>query len=156
VFLDQLADVYHAEKQLTKVLPKLAKAAKSSDLKTAFESHLEETKNHVTRLERVFKSLDESIHSKPCKAMKGLVAEGGEILSENKGTAALDAALIIAAQKVEHYEIATYGGLRSWARQMGHTEAASLLNETLAEEKAADEKLTDIALEVVNAQAQDD
>jgi ferritin-like metal-binding protein YciE len=154
LFLDQLADMYSAEKQLTKALPKMAKAAKSPELREAFESHLEETRNQMTRLEEVAKSLDETLKSKTCKAMKGLIEEADEILEEMKGSTALDAALIIAAQKVEHYEIATYGGLCAWAQRMGHEEAVDLLNESLAEEKSADEKLTDIAESSANEEAQ--
>jgi ferritin-like metal-binding protein YciE len=154
LFLDQLADIYNAEQQLVKALPKLAEAAKTSELRAAFESHLEETKNHVTRIERVAQSLDESLKSKTCKAMQGLIEEGSEIMTENEDSGALDAALIMAAQKVEHYEIATYGGLCAWAEEMGHEEAVHLLSETLDEEKAADEKLTSIAEETANSEAE--
>lgn len=145
LFLDELADILHAERQLTKALPKMAKAAKSEELTTAFESHLAETENQIKRLEQVFASLDEPVKSKECKAMKGLLEEGKEMMEEMKDSPALDAALIAAAQKVEHYEIASYGTVCAWAEKMGHDEAVELLTETLDEEKAADEKLTAIA-----------
>jgi ferritin-like metal-binding protein YciE len=154
LFLDELADMYHAEHQLVKALPKMAKAAESDELKTAFENHLQETENHVSRLDQVFASLDEKARSKKCKAMHGLVEEAEEILKENKDSTALDAALISAAQKVEHYEIASYGTLAAWAEQMGHDEALLLLKETLGEEKAADEKLSELALYRANLKAE--
>jgi ferritin-like metal-binding protein YciE len=154
LFLDELADIYNAEQQLTKALPKLAKAAESDELREAFETHLEETEEHISRLEQVAEHLDESIKRKTCQAMKGLVEEGEEIMKEQKDTSALDAALIAAAQKVEHYEIATYGTLVTWAEQMGHDEAVELLNETLDEEKNADEKLTSVAESIANERAQ--
>jgi len=150
LFLDELADLMSAETQLTKALPKMAKAAQSEELREAFESHLEETENHVNRLKEAFESLDEKPRSKTCKAMKGLVEEGSELMQELKGSSAIDAGLIAAAQKVEHYEIASYGTVRTWAEQMGHSEAARLLEETLDEEKAADDKLTDIAEQSAN------
>jgi ferritin-like metal-binding protein YciE len=154
LFLDELADLLSAETQLTKALPKLAKAAKSEDLAEAFRSHLEETKNHVSRLQAVFSSLGEKAKSKTCKAMKGLVEEGSEILDEWSDTDAGDAGLIAAAQKVEHYEIASYGTVCAWAKQMGHNEALDLLQQTLAEEKSADEKLTEIAEDSANQSAE--
>jgi ferritin-like metal-binding protein YciE len=153
LFLDELADLLNAETQLTKALPKMAKAAQSPELRDAFESHLAETEGHVERLKEVFTSLGEKPKTKTCKAMKGLVEEGSELMTEQKGTSVIDAALIAAAQKVEHYEIASYGTVRAWAEQMGHSEAVSLLDETLAEEKAADEKLTAIAEESANAKS---
>lgn len=153
LFLDELADLLNAETQLTKALPKMAKAAQSEELTEAFQSHLEETENHITRLKEVFESLEEKVKSKTCKAMKGLVEEGSELMQELKGSSALDAGLIAAAQKVEHYEIASYGSVRAWAEQMGHSEAVKLLDETLEEEKAADEKLTEIAEELANQKA---
>jgi ferritin-like metal-binding protein YciE len=153
LFLDELADLLNAETQLTKALPKMAKAAQSEELAEAFRSHLAETETHVDRLKQVFASLDEKVKTKTCKAMKGLVEEGSELMEELKGSSAIDAGLIAAGQKVEHYEIASYGSVRAWAEQMGHTEAVSLLEETLAEEKAADEKLTDIAENVANKSA---
>jgi len=154
LFLDELADVYNAEQQLTKALPKMAKAAKNEELREAFQQHLEETENHISRLDQVFESLGESMKRKKCKGMEGLVEEGEEIISEQKNTNALDAGLIISAQKVEHYEIAAYGSLCSWAEQMGHDDAVELLKETLEEEKTTDEKLTEIAENIANTQAE--
>ena len=154
LFLDQLADAFSAEQQLTKALPKMAKLAQSEELRSAFESHLEETREQVTRLQEVAKTLDESLKKKTCAAMKGLIEEADEIAAEQKDSSALDAALIAAAQKVEHYEIATYGTLIAWGQRMGHDEAVELLEETLEEEKAADEKLTSIAESVANQRAQ--
>ncbi len=150
LFLDELADILNAERQLTKALPKMAKAAASEELREAFENHLNETKTHVTRLQEVFKSLGESRQDKKCKAMEGLLEEGEDLMEQMKDSSALDAALIAAAQKVEHYEIASYGTVIAWAAQMGHEETQALLEETLAEEKAADEKLTGIAENVAN------
>lgn len=152
LFLDELADLLSAETQLTKALPKMAKAAQSEELAEALRSHLTETENHVERLKEVFASLDEKVKTKTCKAMKGLIEEGSELLEELKGSSALDAGIIAAGQKVEHYEIASYGSVRAWAEEMGHTEAADLLQETLDEEKAADEKLTEIAEHSANKQ----
>ena len=154
LFIDELADVYSAEQQLLKALPKMAKAANSTELQEAFESHLEETQEHVSRLEQIFKSLGETLKRKKCKAMEGLVEEGEEIMEEFEDSAALDAALIAAAQKVEHYEIASYGTLRTWAELLDHQDAVSLLEETLEEEKAADEKLTGVAESVANVRAE--
>jgi len=145
-FLNELADLYDAEKQLLKALPKMAKAASEEDLKEAFESHLEETQGHIERLEQVFDIFEQPAKGKKCKAMQGLVEEADELIKENEG----DAALICAAQKVEHYEIASYGSLVAWARVLGEEQAAELLEETLDEEKAADEKLTSIAETAVN------
>jgi ferritin-like metal-binding protein YciE len=154
LFLDQLGDIYDAEQQLTRTLPKLAKTAKNDELREAFEQHLEETENHVSRLDQVFESLGESMKRKKCKGMEGLIEEGEEVISEQKNSDALDAGLIISAQKVEHYEIAAYGSLCSWAAQMGHNDALELLKQTLEEEKAADEKLTEVAENVANTQAE--
>ena len=154
LFLDELADMYSAEQQLTKALPKMAKAAESDELRQAFEEHLEDTQNQITRLEQVFQSLGESMKRKTCKAMQGLVEEGGEIMEEQKGSSAIDAALISAAQKVEHYEIASYGTLCTWAGQMGHEEALDLLRENLDEEEGADERLTQIAESGANWRAE--
>ena len=154
LFLDQLADMYNAEQQLTKALPKMAKAAQSGELREAIESHLEETEEHVTRLERAAQSLNETLKRKTCPAMKGLIQESEDLVKEQKNTAALDAAIIAAAQKVEHYEIATYGTLATWAEQMGHDEAARLLRQTEEEESAADEKLTSVAENIANERAQ--
>jgi ferritin-like metal-binding protein YciE len=150
LFLDELADILSAEQQLIKALPKMAAAATSEELTAAFESHLAETEYHITRLEQVFTSLDEPVQSKECKAMKGLLEEGKDLMEEMAGSSALDAALIAAAQKVEHYEIASYGTLRAWAEKMGHDEAAEFLAATLDEEKVANEMLTAIAENSVN------
>ena len=154
LFLEELADVYNAEQQLTKALPKIARNCQSDELREAIESHLEETQQHVSRLEEVAQSLDESIKRKTCAAMQGLVKEGEEIMREQKDSSALDAAIIAAAQKVEHYEIASYGTLVAWAERMGHDQATELLRETLEEEKAADEKLTSVAESIANERAQ--
>lgn len=145
LFLDELADLFHAEKQLTKALPKMAKAANSEELAEAFRSHLAETEIHVRRLTQVFASVDAPAKAKTCEAMKGLLEEGAEIMRDLKNSSALDDGLIAAAQKVEHYEIASYGTVRAWAKKMGHTEAVKLLQATLDEEGAADKKLTAIA-----------
>lgn len=154
LFLDELADVYNAEQQLIKALPKMAKAAESDELREAFESHLEETRTHATRLEEAAQSLDETLKRKTCAAMKGLIEEADDLMKEQKDSSALDAALIAAAQKVEHYEIASYGTLVAWAEQMGHDEAVRILEETLGEEKAADEKLTSIAESAANQKSE--
>lgn len=154
LFLEELADVYNAEQQLVKALPKMAQAAESEELRQAFKSHLEETRQQISRLEQAAEALGESIKRKTCKAMQGLIAEGQEILQEHKGSSALDAALIAAAQKAEHYEIATYGTLCTWAEQMGHDEALELLKENLNEEEQTDEKLTQIAETSANQRAQ--
>ena len=150
LFLDELADILNAEQQLTEALPRMAEAARSEELTAAFESHLKETEYQITRLEQVFASLDQPVKSKECKAMKGLLEEGKDLMEEMNGSSALDAALIAAAQKVEHYEIASYGTLCAWAAKMDHDEAVELLHATLIEEKSADEILTDIAESTVN------
>ena len=144
LFVEELRDVYDAEKQLTKALPKMAKAVESEELRTAFEEHLEITRMQVNRLEEVFKSLGLTARGKTCEGMKGLIEEGSSHIEELEGST-LDAALIGAAQKVEHYEIATYGTLATWADLLGHQDAKDLLGQTLEEEKEADEKLTAIA-----------
>jgi ferritin-like metal-binding protein YciE len=154
LFLDELADVYSAEQQLTKALPKLAKAAQSDELREALEQHLEETEEHISRLEQVAESLDETLKKKTCKAMKGLIEEGDDIVKEQKESSALDAGIIAACQKVEHYEIASYGTLCAWAEQMGHDDALKLLRQTEEEESAADEKLTEVAEDIANQRAQ--
>lgn len=145
LFVDELRDIYDAEKQLTKALPKMAKAADSEDLRTAFEEHLEITRMQVNRLEEVFKSLGLAARGKACEGMRGLIEEGQEKMQELEQGATLDAALIASAQKVEHYEIATYGTLATFAEIMGHQDAKDLLGQTLDEEKEADEKLTQVA-----------
>jgi ferritin-like metal-binding protein YciE len=154
LFVNELQDMYHAESQLVKTLPKLAKSAQDEELREAFQEHLKETENHVSRLEKVFQSLDEPAKRRRCKGMAGVIDEGKEMLSDNKGHDSLDAALIAAAQKAEHYEIASYGSLCTWAEMMGHSEALNLLKQNLSEEKAADEKLTEIALASANPRAQ--
>jgi len=146
--VEEIKDVYDAEKQLLKALPKMAKAAEADELRSAFEDHLEETEEHVNRLEQVFKALDEPVKSKKCKAMQGLIQEGEERIKDDQG----DAALICAAQKVEHYEIAAYGSLAAWAKLLNESEVESLLEETLQEERSADEKLTGIAETAVNVE----
>lgn len=153
VFMDELKDLYNAENQLIKALPKMAKAAASEDLRTAFEEHLEQTRNHAQRLETIFKQLETSGRGKKCKAMTGLIEEGQEIIDMDGEDAAKDAALIAAAQKVEHYEISGYGSVRTHAKILGMDEAANLLQETLNEEAAADEKLNGIA-QNINVEAQ--
>lgn len=155
IFLEELADIYNAEQQLVKALPKIAAAAQSDELREAIEAHLEETKKHVQRLEEAAASVDAKLQSKKCQAMEGLLQEGDEAIKEHKGEPSLDAMIIACAQKVEHYEIASYGTLVAWADQMEHSEASELLGETLAEEKAADEKLTEVARETANVTAED-
>src|SRR5215213_9442278 len=144
LFVEELRDIYDAEKQLVKALPKMAKAAESEELRAAFEEHLEITRAHVGRLEEVFKLVGVAARGKACEGMKGLVEEGQEAMEEMEGTV-LDAALIASAQKVEHYEIATYGTLATFAEVLGMEEAKDLLGQTLDEEKEADERLTQIA-----------
>jgi ferritin-like metal-binding protein YciE len=147
-FLEELADVYDAEKQIIRALPKMVKAAQHEDLKRAFQEHLEQTEEQVQRLEQVFEILGEGAKNKKCKAMQGIVKEGEECIEEDLG----DAALICAAQKVEHYEIASYGSLESWARLLGEEEAADLLEETLDEERDTDERLTQVAESAINVE----
>ena len=147
LFLDEIADMYDAERRIVKALPKLVKAATSEKLKAALLAHLKETEGHVTKLEQVFKSLDQKAKGKTCKTTVALLEEGGDIVAEFKGSPALDAALISAAQKVEHHEIAAYGALHAWAGLLGNREAASRLDEILGEEKAANAMLTKLALD---------
>lgn len=154
LFIDEVKDIYWAEKHLASALPKMIKGATSEDLKTAITDHLEETKNHVTRLESVFASIGEKATAKKCLAMEGLLKEATELLEDtDKGTEVRDVAIISAAQKVEHYEIATYGTLRTLAGTLGYSEAQTLLDETLAEEKNADALLTQVAENYVNEAA---
>lgn len=153
MFVDLLQDAYSAETQLTKALPKMAKAANNTQLKAGFEQHLRETEQHVNRLKQVGTMLDCDLDENTCEAMEGLVAEGEEMIAMNADPDAKDAGLIASAQKVEHYEIATYGTLCSWADQIGMTQAKNILGQTLTEEKAADEKLTRLAESMVNVQA---
>lgn len=145
LFIDELRDIYHAERQLLKALPKLAKAATSPDLRDAIESHLAETEEQVSRLEQAFEMLDEPAKTKTCAGMLGIVEEGSEVIKENEKGAALDAGIIAGAQRAEHYEIAAYGTIMAWAKALGHEDVAELLSKTLEEEKAADEKLTELA-----------
>ncbi|ARP82852.1 hypothetical protein CAL12_19890 [Bordetella genomosp. 8] len=145
LFLHELSDVYSAEKQLTKALPRLARAATHPDLKAAFETHLQETQGQIERIDQIVESAGLKLKRVKCMAMEGLVEEGKEIIEEVEKGPVLDAALIGAAQKVEHYEIATYGTLAAFAKQLGHQDAMKLLLETLQEEKATDEKLTVLA-----------
>jgi ferritin-like metal-binding protein YciE len=152
-FIDELRDTYDAEKQLTKALPKMAKAASSPQLRQAFEKHLNETRTHVERLEAVFASIDEKARGKHCDGMAGIIEEGKNKMKEDLDEATMDACLIAAGQRAEHYEMAAYGTLAAWAKAMEHTEAANLLVMTLEEEKAADEKLTQIAEAGVNHEA---
>jgi ferritin-like metal-binding protein YciE len=153
VFVDELRDAYDAEKQLIKALPKLAKAATSSVLRDAFESHLEETRGHVERLEQVLEGLGERVKGKHCDGIAGIIDEGKSVMDKDFDEATMDACLIAAGQRAEHYEMAAYGTLVAWAKTMGHTEAADLLQQTLDEEKAADEKLTSLAEGGINRDA---
>ena len=154
VYIEQLRDLYSAETQLIKALPKMAKAATSPELTQGFEEHLEQTKGHANRLEEIFKALDEKPTGHKCKAMEGLVKEGAETIEEDASPEAKDALLIAAAQRVEHYEIAGYGSVKSYAKLLGEDEAVTLLEQTLEEEVETDEKLTEAA-ETVNAAAQE-
>jgi ferritin-like metal-binding protein YciE len=153
-FEEELKDVLSAEKQLLKALPKMAKACSNEDLAAGFEEHLEQTKGQVERLEKIFEMLDKTPRAKKCKAMEGLIEEASEILEEEAAPEVLDAMIIGAAQKVEHYEIATYGTLVTWARQLEMDEAADLLQQTLDEEKETDMKLTEMAETGVNQSAE--
>ncbi len=153
LFLDELKDLYSAEKQITKALPKMVKAASTSELSAAFQNHLEETKGHVERLEQIFQMLGKRGTGKTCEGMKGVLEEGSETISEIEKGPVRDAGLIAAAQRVEHYEMAGYGSVRAFAKLLGKPEMVTLLEETLSEEKAADEKLTQIS-KTVNQRAQ--
>ncbi len=153
LYVDELRDIYNAEQQLTKALPKMAKAATSEELRAGFEEHLEQTRGHVQRLEQIFVDLDEKPTGKKCKGMEGLIEEGDEMIEEEELEGeVLDAGLISAAQRVEHYEIAAYGCVRTYAGLLGEKKAGSLLEETLKEEKETDQKLTELA-ENINLQA---
>jgi len=149
-----LKDIYYAEKKILTALPKMAKAAQNEDLKAAFEKHEGETEEHVARLEKVFETIDEKPQGKKCPAIDGIIDEGKEIMDEYKGSPALDAGLLSAAQAVEHYEITRYGTLVTWANELGNHEAAELLKATLAEEEATDEALSELAETCVNQEAQ--
>jgi len=152
-FIDELRDAYDAEKQLTKALPKMAKAASSPQLRAAFQAHLQETRGQVARLAEVFESLDEKVSGKHCDGIAGIIEEGKSVMEEDFDDATMDACLIAGGQRAEHYEMAAYGTLVAWARAMGHEEAAVLLQETLDEEKAADEKLSSLAEGGINQDA---
>ena len=153
LFLDTLKDIYFTEKHILRALPKMAKAAHSDRLRAAFEKHYGETEGQVDRLEKIFDLLDKPARGKTCEAIQGMLDEGKEIMDEYKGTEALDAGLLAAAQSVEHYEISRYGTLKAWATKLGMPEAARLLDETLQEEHKADEALTGLALAAVNSEA---
>lgn len=156
-FVDGLKDIYWAEKHLAKALPKLKKASTSEELAQAFEKHTEETQEHIARLEQVFELLEEKAVAKKCEAMEGLIKEAESIIEEtDKGTMVRDAGLIMAAQKVEHYEIASYGTLRTFAEIMGHTEVVELLDQTLENEKATDVILTEVAVSSINEPASEE
>ena len=148
--VDEIKDIYNAEKQIVKALPKMVKGATSEELREAFESHLDETENQVTRLERVFELIDEKPRGKHCAGMAGILEEGGETLQEDAEDSVMDAMLIAGAQRVEHYEITAYGTAIAWAEALGLTEVAQILGESLAEEKAADEKLSALAESGIN------
>jgi len=152
LYIDELRDLYDAENRLVKALPKMAKAAESDELRAGFQEHLEQTKGHVDRLRQIFESLEEKPSGKKCAAMVGLIQEGEDLMDEDFEDGVKDAALISAAQRVEHYEIAAYGCLKTWAGLLGDSEAQSLLEQTLSEEKATDEKLTELS-EEINLQA---
>jgi len=150
---DELKDIYDAEKQITKALPKMAKKASSEELRQAFEEHLRQTEQQIERLEQVFEQLEIPARGKPCEGMKGIIREGQDMISDAEDDATRDALMIAAAQKVEHYEIASYGSARTWATMLGKNDVASLLEETLEEEKETDQKLTGIAESMVNQEA---
>ncbi len=153
LFIHELSDIYSAEKQLTRALPKMARAASEAKLAEAFTAHLEETRGQVERIDKIVEATGLRLNRVKCAAMEGLVEEGRDVIEEVEKGPVLDAALIASAQKVEHYEIASYGTLCTFAKQLGHGDALALLKETLAEEKAADEKLNTLALEQANAKA---
>jgi len=153
LFLEELKDVYNAEKQILRALPKMAKAAESPELENAFTKHLKETEGHVQRLEQIFKELGQAARGKKCTGMEGLLEEGKEVLEEEGEPAVIDAALIASAQRVEHYEIAAYGCLRTYANLLGYSEAERLLSQNLQEEEAADKKLTQLGEGGINEAA---
>jgi ferritin-like metal-binding protein YciE len=153
LYVNELRDLYNAEQQLVKALPKMAKGASSEELQDAFEKHLEQTRKHVERLEEVFEEMGEKPKGKTCKAMKGLIEEGSEILKEDGDESVIDAGIIVAAQKVEHYEIASYGSVRTFAQLLGKDRSADLLQTTLDEESEANELLNKLAEDIVNPEA---
>lgn len=154
LFIHELKDIYNAEKQITKALPKMVKEATSPQLKKAFEMHLSETEKQIERLEQVFELLGKKASGEKCKAMEGIIKEAQDMMSENADSDVMDAALIASAQRVEHYEIAGYGTLCTYAKQLGHKEVLTLLHKTLEEEKATDLKLTDLAESKINVKAE--
>jgi ferritin-like metal-binding protein YciE len=154
LFLDTLKDIYYAEKQILKALPKMAKAATSDKLRAAFEQHHDETEGQIERLDQIFEQLGKPARGKKCDAIEGILDEGKEIMSEYAKTSALDAGLLAAAQAVEHYEISRYGTLKAWATKLNMPQAVKLLDQTLNEEKKTDESLTKIAETAVNAEAE--
>ncbi len=154
LFHDTLKDIYYAEKKILAALPKMAKAAHSEDLRAAFQKHHRETEGQVQRLEKVFQLIEEPAKGKKCAAIEGIIEEGQEIMEEYKGSPALDAGLLAAAQAVEHYEISRYGTLKAWAEKLGLPQAAKLLDQTLTEEKNTDEALTELAESAVNQEAE--
>jgi ferritin-like metal-binding protein YciE len=153
LFIDQVEDLYNAEKQITKALPQMAEKAASQQLKETFQNHLKETQNHVSRLEKVFQELNMSSKGKKCEAIEGIIKEGKEMIEDFKGSDTIDSALIAAAQKVEHYEIATYGTVRSFAEQLKLSKVGELLAETLEEEYGANKKLNGLAINTINVEA---
>jgi ferritin-like metal-binding protein YciE len=153
LFIEELRDIYNGEKQIIRALPKMAKAAASPELQQAFTKHLKETQGQVQRLERIFQDLGQAVRGKQCKGLEGILEEGKEILEKESDESVLDAALIAAAQKVEHYEIASYGCLRTYAQLLGQTQAVKLLEQTLAEEEATDKKLTQLGESGINEAA---
>jgi len=154
LFHDTLKDIYYAEKKILSALPKMSKAAQSDELKAAFEKHETETEGQIERLEKIFEMIDQTARGKTCEAINGIIDEGKEIMQEFKGTSALDAGLLSAAQSVEHYEISRYGTLKTWARELGLNDAAKLIEQTLEEEKKTDMALTKLAESLVNQQAE--
>lgn len=153
LFLQSLKDVYYAEKQILKALPKMAKAAESEELKQAFETHRDETEVQIERLEQIFKMLGKAARGEQCEAINGIIEEGKEVMEDFADSVALDAGILAAAQAVEHYEITRYGSLKTWARELGMEDAASLIEETLEEEKKTDKLLTQLAEARVNTKA---
>jgi ferritin-like metal-binding protein YciE len=153
LFLDTLKDIYYAEKQILKALPKMAKAARSDQLRAAFEKHHDETEGQIQRLDQIFEMMDKPARGKKCDAIEGIIEEGKEIMDEYKGSATLDPGLLAAAQAVEHYEISRYGTLKAWAERLSMPEAAKLIDETLAEEKKTDDTLSKLAVAAINAEA---
>ena len=154
LYLDELEDLYDAEKRIVKALPKVAEASSESTLRSALEHHLEQTREHVNRLERIFQGLGKTAKGKTCDGMKGILEEGEDVIEDIDDPAVRDAGIIAAAQRVEHYEMAAYGSVRTWAQQLGDSTGAQLLQQTLDEEKAADQKLTDVAMSSANRRAQ--